>query len=80
MGKRSFPGFTAEESESFLHWDYPAGVVHFYTTRRDVFERFLKRTEGIDGRKVSERERTITLPLGACRHPALAVRLRKKAT
>ena len=73
-----FEGWSKEEQEAQMLWDYAAGMVVFYTTRRDVFRQVVKRLQGVSGVKIRESEGTIEIPMSACRKPWLAIRARKK--
>ena len=72
--KSHFDGFTNEEHETHLTIDYAAGVVIIYTTRRNVFDQFLKRAGKLPGVKIDRPGRTIRVPLKFARRPWMLLR------
>ena len=69
--------YSFEEQESFVHWDYAGHQLIFQTTKRHVFQHWLKATNAIEGRKVGLN--TIIVPLEAARKPTSVLRKPRKA-
>ena len=58
-----FDGWTAEENESLVNWDYAAQEMILNTTKRTVWNSWLKKVNGLEGVKILPRERTIKVPM-----------------
>lgn len=74
-----FNGFTYEEQETFVNWDYSNQVVNVYTTRELIYNNMKKRLTGIPGVKFNLPDRLITIPIKACRLPYTIIRKPRKA-